>query len=148
MTGRVLFFFQAEDGIRDSSVTGVQTCALPISPRSAAADLDADLGGLAPNGHGPTKLKGGVQLGGVRFAAGAPFDAALDSDVDGDFDKGDLDVRKLLVTVAHMGVAGHGKLRSLDKQPRFEDFSVETRGVDFDALRTLYPALDPAARVT
>src|SRR5260370_2354847 len=26
------FFFQAEDGIRDSSVTGVQTCALPICP--------------------------------------------------------------------------------------------------------------------
>src|SRR5260370_321829 len=25
-----MFFFQAEDGIRDSSVTGVQTCALPI----------------------------------------------------------------------------------------------------------------------
>src|SRR5437763_8448087 len=27
---RLLFFFQAEDGIRDTSVTGVQTCALPI----------------------------------------------------------------------------------------------------------------------
>src|SRR5256886_8911295 len=26
------FFFQAEDGIRDLTVTGVQTCALPISP--------------------------------------------------------------------------------------------------------------------
>src|SRR5207245_5075314 len=26
-----LFFFQAEDGIRDATVTGVQTCALPIS---------------------------------------------------------------------------------------------------------------------
>src|SRR5205823_9798857 len=26
------FFFQAEDGIRDKLVTGVQTCALPISP--------------------------------------------------------------------------------------------------------------------
>src|ERR1022692_2011480 len=26
-----LFFFQAEDGIRDYKVTGVQTCALPIS---------------------------------------------------------------------------------------------------------------------
>src|SRR6266487_4811629 len=26
------FFFQAEDGIRDGRVTGVQTCALPISP--------------------------------------------------------------------------------------------------------------------
>src|SRR2546427_3704443 len=27
----VFFFFQAEDGIRDLTVTGVQTCALPIS---------------------------------------------------------------------------------------------------------------------
>src|SRR5205823_9397075 len=27
-----VFFFQAEDGIRDKLVTGVQTCALPISP--------------------------------------------------------------------------------------------------------------------
>src|SRR5260221_843243 len=27
------FFFQAEDGIRDHCVTGVQTCALPISSR-------------------------------------------------------------------------------------------------------------------
>src|SRR5205823_11936356 len=27
---RVVFFFQAEDGIRDKLVTGVQTCALPI----------------------------------------------------------------------------------------------------------------------
>src|SRR5690349_23425965 len=28
--GRAVFFFQAEDGIRDLYVTGVQTCALPI----------------------------------------------------------------------------------------------------------------------
>src|SRR2546429_6835691 len=27
----IVFFFQAEDGIRDVAVTGVQTCALPIS---------------------------------------------------------------------------------------------------------------------
>src|SRR5207302_4554969 len=31
-----LFFFQAEDGIRDFHVTGVQTCALPISERLPA----------------------------------------------------------------------------------------------------------------
>src|SRR6266567_5609292 len=37
----VLFFFQAEDGIRDLTVTGVQTCALPISRRSAAGALIA-----------------------------------------------------------------------------------------------------------
>src|SRR5256714_12355918 len=36
----LFFFFQAEDGIRDKLVTGVQTCALPISQ-------------LAPSGGGP-----------------------------------------------------------------------------------------------
>src|SRR5258708_26502659 len=30
------FFFQAEDGIRDDLVTGVQTCALPISAEAKA----------------------------------------------------------------------------------------------------------------
>src|SRR5437773_4392475 len=37
MTTQVIFFFQAEDGIRPRDVTGVQTCALPISQISAAA---------------------------------------------------------------------------------------------------------------
>src|SRR2546423_11342195 len=32
------FFFQAEDGIRDKLVTGVQTCALPISDDRARRD--------------------------------------------------------------------------------------------------------------
>src|SRR5256886_9162422 len=31
--GRLVVFFQAEDGIRDLTVTGVQTCALPIFRR-------------------------------------------------------------------------------------------------------------------
>src|SRR3989454_9308292 len=35
------FFFQAEDGIRDYKVTGVQTCALPISQLRAAAAAPA-----------------------------------------------------------------------------------------------------------
>src|SRR5438093_13743864 len=42
------FFFQAEDGIRDWSVTGVQTCALPISPLAARTT-----GGRA--GRGPLR---------------------------------------------------------------------------------------------
>src|SRR5699024_11569848 len=33
------FFFQAEDGIRDRNVTGVQTCALPIFVRTASVAL-------------------------------------------------------------------------------------------------------------
>src|SRR5690625_6435274 len=47
------FFFQAEDGIRDGHVTGVQTCALPIcslrpvgrAPRARATAWDAWLPG-------------------------------------------------------------------------------------------------------
>src|SRR6266478_1839163 len=48
------FFFQAEDGIRDLTVTGVQTCALPISPCRAPqlhverpVDDEDDRGGFA-----------------------------------------------------------------------------------------------------
>src|SRR5690554_5612792 len=36
------FFFQAEDGIRDADVTGVQTCALPISIAARDGELDCD----------------------------------------------------------------------------------------------------------
>src|SRR5258706_129370 len=39
---RVVFCFQAEDGIRDWSVTGVQTCALPISSRRRHTRLVSD----------------------------------------------------------------------------------------------------------
>src|SRR5260370_1998720 len=50
------FFFQAEDGIRDSSVTGVQTCALPISEatppsrRRASASTSAKASGPPARG--------------------------------------------------------------------------------------------------
>src|SRR5437867_11805877 len=43
-----LFFFQAEDGIRDRTVTGVQTCALPISRAARAAPV-----ATTPRGSGP-----------------------------------------------------------------------------------------------
>src|SRR5207245_6988811 len=36
----LFFFFQAEDGIRDATVTGVQTCALPISISSSALQTE------------------------------------------------------------------------------------------------------------
>src|SRR3989449_8331729 len=42
------FFFQAEDGIRDVAVTGVQTCALPISAQGVRGV--EDLQGR-PSGH-------------------------------------------------------------------------------------------------
>src|SRR5438034_10401651 len=41
----VFFFFQAEDGIRDHCVTGVQTCALPIlaAERTSASVVDLSI---------------------------------------------------------------------------------------------------------
>src|SRR5688572_33373905 len=42
------FFFQAEDGIRDLTVTGVQTCALPISRKVID---DAAEGDWSPDGR-------------------------------------------------------------------------------------------------
>src|SRR5256884_9486887 len=44
-----VFFFQAEDGIRDVAVTGVQTCALPISPVFSDVKLRrGSSGGIVP----------------------------------------------------------------------------------------------------
>src|SRR5260370_3937355 len=45
------FFFQAEDGIRDSSVTGVQTCALPISLSADGRYAESVRIDLSPAGH-------------------------------------------------------------------------------------------------
>src|SRR2546429_6545634 len=54
---RSLFFFQAEDGIRDVAVTGVQTCALPISLTVTSIALDA------LDGHIARKKKMGTPVG-------------------------------------------------------------------------------------
>src|SRR3712207_2953435 len=52
-----IFFFQAEDGIRDIGVTGVQTCALPISrPGARRRRLDGEL-------RLPRALEAGLRLG-------------------------------------------------------------------------------------
>src|SRR5256885_12606419 len=56
-----LFFFQAEDGIRDYKVTGVQTCALPISIRA---------------------LRDGYQVVGIRRGWGGLVDYVRDAKAD------------------------------------------------------------------
>src|SRR5260370_9399509 len=66
------FFFQAEDGIRDSSVTGVQTCALPIYTAASAISNLARQFALANNGGAPTNYYQGfpttAQIGSVTAA--------------------------------------------------------------------------------
>src|SRR5437867_5634509 len=50
----VYFFFQAEDGIRDRTVTGVQTCALPISVSLVVAEVGSEV--IVTCGGGGEKL--------------------------------------------------------------------------------------------
>src|SRR6267378_1793002 len=65
--GNFFFFFQAEDGIRDLYVTGVQTCALPILTRGAGGDVRA----LRDEPVHPPCVTGGVYglSAGMRRAA-------------------------------------------------------------------------------
>src|SRR5256884_9064953 len=51
------FFFQAEDGIRDVAVTGVQTCALPISAEAKKPTEEEEYGDVAPP---PCEAKAGI----------------------------------------------------------------------------------------
>src|SRR5690606_40194999 len=77
------FFFQAEDGIRDFHVTGVQTCALPIcegagpvlpAPPSEALPrrtLSARSAGTSPGGEGrvsPRRIVSRATLPAPRYA--------------------------------------------------------------------------------
>src|SRR5437867_7435454 len=66
------FFFQAEDGIRDRTVTGVQMCALPISRRlhefhqhrrAAPGGDDASSTGRRAGGGGPPRQASGREGG-------------------------------------------------------------------------------------
>src|SRR5256886_9056844 len=56
----VFFFFQAEDGIRDLTVTGVQTCALPICDEETLAAAREGIGRL--NSHYGDALEGGQRF--------------------------------------------------------------------------------------
>src|SRR2546422_4422461 len=58
MACSLFFFFQAEDGIRDVAVTGVQTCALPISNVGCAGGFVYDARraiGYRPFAYGPAR---------------------------------------------------------------------------------------------
>src|SRR5690348_18348576 len=66
----MFFFFQAEDGIRDGRVTGVQTCALPIY---AAAKRGGELAALAAFGDRAVLARAGLILGPYELVGRMPW---------------------------------------------------------------------------
>src|SRR2546430_7321513 len=71
----IFFFFQAEDGIRDLTVTGVQTCALPIS-----LELEDVAEPLDP-GRIDQVLLGRLLLRGARLPPGGASEGDGEGDV-------------------------------------------------------------------
>src|SRR5256885_12071114 len=69
----VFFFFQAEDGIRDYKVTGVQTCALPISQNRNALPVPQELL-REPDNH---RRLAGTPNGQIPDTDDRPFQALL-----------------------------------------------------------------------
>src|SRR5260370_24389457 len=96
---RLFFFFQAEDGIRDSSVTGVQTCALPILTFVSQSQMGPDMFTLShaanhvsdtiatlPSGHSDTititvtinsNVPNGSQISNTAMVSSSTFDPNL-----------------------------------------------------------------------
>src|SRR2546426_12331595 len=73
----IFFFFQAEDGIRDYKVTGVQTCALPIcAPRGSApaGRCSRRRCGSKRASTGSSGAAGGAARAGGRLVAFRPRD--------------------------------------------------------------------------
>jgi uncharacterized protein involved in outer membrane biogenesis len=121
-------------------------------------DLNAAPGAAAPGGRGPTSVTGYVALEGIQFAGGERFDARLNTDVGGDFDKGAVEIRDLSAkmhpsradasgdpALGEMGIKAQGKIADLLGSPRAESFSVQSVGLDFTRLHGYYPPLDRTA---
>src|SRR2546430_2031414 len=85
----LFFFFQAEDGIRDLTVTGVQTCALPISVVTDPSDYPKVLAEMAERGGA---LSGGTRfaLAQKAFAHSAAYEAAIGNYLTGQGSDGEL----------------------------------------------------------
>src|SRR2546430_9226106 len=78
----IVFFFQAEDGIRDLTVTGVQTCALPISVQDQHREIGFPSGACtlrastrSPSKQSNIRVRGAARL--LRLAVLHQITAAL-----------------------------------------------------------------------
>src|SRR5258708_18315095 len=68
------FFFQAEDGIRDDLVTGVQTCALPIYRQTS-------INRASTINHGLSPLSSSFILSSMKVQSGYQVDLSADSNL-------------------------------------------------------------------
>src|SRR5205823_11559823 len=99
----VCFFFQAEDGIRDKLVTGVQTCALPIYQ-----SLGGGVGGVGRRLRAPVRA---VDLQHARALYGGSADLAGHRAAEER-----LRPRLVLVGVGELGVGGEQRIEVVRRE--------------------------------
>ena len=121
---------------------------LPKDARLEAGRLDADwtaeLGAAVAGGKGPTQAKGGIHARGLRFAGtgAAPVDVTLDTDLNGNAETGDLDIRTLALAIGQAGITGHGRVRNLASEtPSIENFEIVGHDLDPAVMARSFPAL-------
>ena len=126
---------------------------LPKDARLEAGKLDADwtaeLGAAVPGGQGPTKAKGGIHARGLRFAGttAGPVDLTLDTDLDGNAETGDLDIRTLALALGQAGITGHGRVKALaSDKPSIEGFEIVGHDLDPAVMARSFPALAKALK--
>jgi AsmA protein len=126
---------------------------LPKDARLEAGKLDADwsaeLGAAVPGGKGPTKAKGGIHARGLRFTGttSAPVDLTLDTDLDGNAERGDLDIRTLALALGQAGITGHGRIRNLaSEKPSIENFEIVGHDLDPAVIGRSFPAVAKAVK--
>ena len=126
---------------------------LPKDARLEAGRLDADwtadLGAAVPGGKGLTQAKGGIHVRGLRFAGtgAAPVDVTVDTDLNGNAEAGDLDIRTLSIALGKAGITGHGRVRALASEtPSIENFEIVGHDLDPAVLARSFPALAKALK--
>ena len=126
---------------------------LPKDARIESGRLDADwtanLGAAVPGGKGATMAKGGIHARGLRLAGtnAAPVDVSLDTDLDGNAETGDLDIRTLAIALGPAGITGHGRVKGLTtERPSVEGFEIVGHDLDPAVLSRSFPALAKAVR--
>jgi AsmA protein len=109
------------------------------------ADFDMQLGAAVPGGSGPTSVKGGLHALGMRFAGaegGKALDVVVDTNVNGDAQKGDLAIDKLRIDLGPAGITGTGRAHGINTAtPQIEGLSVTSHDLDPAKLAAYYPPL-------
>src|SRR3712207_2904153 len=119
------FFFQAEDGIRDIGVTGVQTCALPIYVVVTPGELDQHMRMIAGRWT-------------VEFIAELSFAVAFVSAAGVTLDQGLTTARRAVADVTHAARASALRTVALMDATKFRRRSLLSiaPAQDFDAIVT------------